>query len=165
MGSLLGEHRPAVRAVPGAHFLFDWTVNQFYRPIPLNQSYPGNDVVDIIGIDAYDSGIYETGLSPAQRWEDLVSEPDGLNAVAAFARANGKPMSIAEWGLMPSGAEGGAGDDPTYVKGIASFIENHDFTYNSYFYQPAETRVIPLTDAPQALVVYRQDIAHITGSR
>ncbi len=76
-----------------------------------------------------------------------MSEPDGLNAVAAFARANGKPMSIAEWGLMPSGAEGGAGDDPTYVKGIASFIENHDFTYNSYFYQPAETRVIPLTDS------------------
>ena len=149
----------AMRAVPGAHFLFDWSINEYYRPIPFDQWYPGNDVVDIIGIDAYDSGIYQSGLSPAQRWQDLVSEPDGLNAVAAFARANGKPMSFAEWGVTPTGAGGGAGDDPTYVRGIASFIHNHDFTYNSYFDQPGGTGVIPLTDAPQSLAVYRQDIA------
>ena len=155
----------AMRAVPGAHFLFDWTVNQYYRPIPFDQWYPGNDVVDIIGIDAYDSGITDSSLTPDERWQKLSNEPDGLNALAAFAAAHNKPMSIPEWGLMQVGPKGGAGDDPTYVKGLASFIATHPVVYNSYFYQPAETGVIPLTDAPQSLAVYRQDIAHVTGSR
>ncbi len=47
----------AMRSVPGAHFLFDWCVNAYWRPIPLSKWYPGNDVVDIVGIDAYDSGV------------------------------------------------------------------------------------------------------------
>ena len=150
----------AMRAVPGADFLFDWTVNEYYEPIPFDEWYPGNNVVDIIGMDAYDSGIDQTDLTPDERWQQLYNEPDGLSALAAFAAANGKPMSIAEWGVVPVGARGGAGDDPTYVEGIASFIDNHDFIYNSYFYQPAETDVIPLTDAPLSLAVYREDIAH-----
>jgi hypothetical protein len=152
----------AMRAVPGADFLFDWTVNQYDQPIPLDSWYPGDDVVDIIGIDAYDSGIDNTALSPAQRWEQLSNEPDGLNAVAAFAQAHGKPMSIPEWGLVPTGAQGGAGDDPAYVAGIASFIANNDVIYSSYFEHPGEPNVIPLTDAPNSLVTYQQDIAHST---
>jgi hypothetical protein len=107
----------SMRSVPGADFQFDWTVNQYYQPIPLSEWYPGNAAVNIIGIDAYDGGVYQSNLSPAQRWQTLRNETDGLNAVAAFAQANGKPMSIPEWGLMPTGTEGGGGDDPTYVAG------------------------------------------------
>ncbi len=43
-----------MRSVPGASFRFDWTINAGYRPIPFNDYYPGNDVVDIIGMDVYD---------------------------------------------------------------------------------------------------------------
>ena len=149
----------AMRAVPGAHFLFDWTVNQYYRPIPFDQWYPGNDVVDIIGIDAYDSGITDSSLTPDERWQKLSNEPDGLNALAAFAAAHNKPMSIPEWGLMQVGPKGGAGDDPTYVKGLASFIATHPVVYNSYFLKPVGNAVIPLTSAPLSLAAYRSTLA------
>ena len=147
----------AMNAVSGAQFLFDWTVNQHVQPIPLNQWYPGDAAVNIIGIDAYDSGIGQTGLSPRARWQTLSNESDGLNAVAAFAQRHNKPLSIPEWGLAPY-SQGGAGDDPTYVAGLASIIKTHDVIYNSIFYDPRVSAVIPLTDTPLSLAAYRQDM-------
>ena len=151
----------AMNAVSGAHFLFDWTVNQHVQPIPLDEWYPGDAAVDIVGIDAYDSGIGEPGLTPAERWNKLSNESDGLNAVAAFAQRHNKPLSIPEWGLAPS-SQGGAGDDPTYVAALASIIRNHDVIYNSIFYNPRVSVVIPLTNAPLSLAAYRQYIARRT---
>jgi hypothetical protein len=153
----------AMRAVPGAQFLFDWTVNGSEQPIPLDDWYPGDDVVDIIGIDVYDAGIHQQGLSPRERWLQLSNEPDGLNAVAAYAAAHGKPLSIPEWGLVPTGANGGGGDDPTFVAGIASIVANNDVIYNSYFENSGTLQVIPLIAAPQSLGAYQQDIAHSAG--
>lgn len=66
-------------------------------------------------------------------------------------------MSIPEWGLAPP-SQGGAGDDPTYVAGLASIISTHDVIYNSIFYNPAVSAVIPLTDTPLSLATYRQDV-------
>lgn len=148
----------AMRAVPGAHFLFDWTVNQYWRPVPLQDWYPGNSVVDIIGIDAYDNGVYQSGLSQSQRWQTLSNEADGINAVVAFAAAHDKPLSIPEWGLSPAGADGGGGDDAAYVQGLASVIADNDVTYNSYFDQGASSGLLPLADASAALSAYRAEV-------
>jgi hypothetical protein len=145
----------AMRAVPGADFQFDWTINQYYQPIPLQDWYPGNNFVNIIGIDAYDSGIYQSGLTAEQRWQDLYNEPDGLAAVAAFAAEHGKPLSIPEWGLATT-AVGGAGDDPTYVQGLGSFIATHDVEYNSYFYSANSEDLVYLTNAPLSLAAYQE---------
>jgi hypothetical protein len=114
-------------------------------------------VVDIIGIDAYDSGVYQAGLTPQQRWDKLYNEPDGLGAVAAFAQAHGKPLSIPEWGLVPAGNAGGANDDPTYVQGLASFIDTHNVEYESYFYHPGEEGLVYLPQATNSLQVYIDD--------
>lgn len=149
----------SMRAVPGAHFLFDWTVNQYWRPVPLQEWYPGDSVVDIIGIDAYDNGVYGRGLGPAQRWQDLSTEADGIDAVAAFAAAHAKPLSIPEWGLAPAGTDGGGGDDAAYVQGLASVIAHNDVTYNSYFDTGPEPGLLPLRDAPAALAAYKDQIA------
>ena len=152
----------AMRAVPGSDFRFDWTVNQYAAPVPFDLWYPGNSVVDIIGIDAYDSGITDSSLTSDERWQRLLNEPDGLNALAAFAAANNKPMSIGEWGLMDAGSpEYGAGDDPTYVGGLASFIDTHPVVYNSYFLKPLgnSENILPLTAAPLSLSVYRSTLA------
>jgi len=147
----------SMNSVPGAHFLFDWTINQYWEPIPLQDWYPGNSVVDIIGIDAYDSGIANSDLSPDQRWNTLYNEQDGLAAVAAFAKANGKPLSIPEWGLEVSGSSEGANDDPAYVLGLAQFIDTHDVEYESYFYQPGFPGSLTLPQAPKSLKVYIDD--------
>ena len=69
-----------MRSVPGAHFFFDWNVNAGYRNIPLASYYPGDSVVDVIGIDIYDSGMPGHPRDPAVRWARLNSEPGGLAA-------------------------------------------------------------------------------------
>jgi hypothetical protein len=124
-----------MRSVQGAHFLFDWNVNAGYRDIPLNSFYPGNDVVDMIGIDIYDTGMPGNPGNQAARWASLDREPDGLAQILAFARAHGKPLSFPEWGVVSS-ANGGAGDDPGYVQGIISTIKDNNVVYQSYFDRP-----------------------------
>jgi hypothetical protein len=149
-----GQLVRAMRAVRGAHFLFDWTISEYWRPIPLAAWYPGNDVVDIIGIDAYD-GVFsgdEKYPNAQARWRALYNEPDGLATVIAFARANGKPMSIPEWGLVPTTTAGGGGDDPAYIEGLASVIDHDNVEYDSYF----GSSVLTLFDAPLSLASYKR---------
>jgi hypothetical protein len=149
----------SMRSVPGAHFTFDWTINQYWEPVPLSEWYPGNREVDIVGIDAYDSGVHNTSLTLQQRWSQLYNEPDGLAAIAAFAKAHGKPLSIPEWGLAPEGTAGGANDDPVYMRGLADFIDTHEVEYQSYFYQPGEPGLVCLPTALNSLKVYIDDFS------
>lgn len=139
----------AMRSVPGARFLFDWNVNAGYRNIPLDEYYPGDGVVDVIGVDVYDSGMPGNPPDPAARWTRLDHEPGGLAQIVAFARRHGKPLSVPEWGVV-SGAGGGLGDDPAYVTGVAGMISGNNVVYQAYF-DRAVGGVMTLNDAPQSL--------------
>jgi hypothetical protein len=143
-----------MRSVKGAHFLFDWNVNAGYRDIPLNSFYPGNDVVDMIGIDIYDTGMPGHPASQAARWRSLDTEGDGLAQIAAFARSHGKPLSFPEWGVVSSAA-GGAGDDAAYVQGIINAIKDNNVVYQSYFDQPTGG-VLLLQDSPKSLSLWER---------
>jgi hypothetical protein len=140
----------AMRSVPGAHFLFDWCVNSAWRPVPLADYYPGDDVVDIVGADAFDAGV------PAGRahWSTIWRRPGGLAAILRFAQAHRKPLSIPEWGIGPPGDQLAAGDDPSYVSGIARLVRNHDVAYQAYFY--AHQWATELQQAPRSLSAYRR---------
>ena len=141
----------AMRSVPGAHFLFDWCVNAYWRPIPLREWYPGNDVVNIIGIDAYDSGV-PVG---EDRWTRIYTQPDGIRDVLQFAKAHGKPVSIPEWGLAPADAHSlGGNDDPAYVNGIARVVRDNPVAYQAYFYHLDSERL--LNSSPRSLAAYRR---------
>jgi hypothetical protein len=148
----------AMRSVPGANFLFDWTVNPGYRKIPLLDWYPGDDVVDIIGVDAYDSGV-PNSVPYASRWTYLYNEPDGLGAVESFAAAHSKPLSIPEWGIGPAAQPntGQGGDDPAYVRGIASVVANDNVAYQSYFDADAEGQ--QFFNSPLSAQAYRAAFA------
>lgn len=122
----------AMRSVPGAYFLFDWCVNGGWRPLPLADWYPGDDVVDIVGIDAYDGGV----PAGANRWSTVYNQPDGVHDVLQFASQHRKPASIPEWGLWSGG------DDPAYVNGIASVVANNKVAYQSYFYRYAAASLL-----------------------
>lgn len=146
----------AMRAVPGAHLRFDWNVNANYEDIPLQEYYPGDDVVDIIGIDAYDeASIVLPPVGSPQRWAVLSSEPLGLDEVAAFARAHHKPLSIPEWGTL-----GTKGDDGAYVTGIGRFVATHDVAYQCW-YDAGNNHIFQLSarQAPRSLAAYRQAFA------
>lgn len=142
-----------MRLVSGANFLFDWNVNACVSNIPLESFYPGNAYVDIIGVDQYDA--FCNGSNPpisASRWSNLMNEPDAsntsLDAIAAFAQQNGKPLSIPEWGLTSTG------DDPYFVQGMAAFIASNNVAYQSYF-DSGTAGILQLGSAtPQATAAY-----------
>lgn len=140
----------AMRSVPGADFQFDWCVSARYRDLPLSEIYPGSQDVDIIGVDVYDDG--NIGTTGAARWSTLMTAGDGLGAIVDFAAAQGKPISIPEWGVNTVSG-GGFGDDPAFVQGIASLVENHPTAYQSYFYKYGQqTQLAPGT---QSLAAYQ----------
>jgi hypothetical protein len=138
----------AMKSVPNAHFKFDWTVNAGVQPIPFEKYYPGDDAVDIIGIDAFDRG--PTGTS--SHWDHEYDQPGGVRDLLHFAKSRGKPISFPEWGLAPQSANG-AGDDPTFVNGIANVVNNNNVAYQAYFYSGRWG--FQLAHSPRSLEAYR----------
>lgn len=140
----------AMRSVRGARFRFDWNVNAAVRPIPLASIYPGDDVVDIVGVDAYDQGV----SARRDRWREIYGRPLGIRAVLRFAKAHHKPLSIPEWGLAPRSVGSGGGDDPSYIRGIANVVRHNRVAYEAYFYKgPFAAQ---LDKSPASLRAYRR---------
>ncbi|MEU5869069.1 glycosyl hydrolase [Nonomuraea sp. NPDC047529] len=107
-----------MRAVPGQRFRFDFSPNRGPDAIGWTECYPGDDVVDIIGMDSYDQG-------PGQQFSDYVDQPYGLEAQAEFASSHGKKISFPEWGLFRYG------DRPEFVRAMLDWIARHDVAYHS----------------------------------
>ena len=145
----------AMDSVPGAHFRFNWCISSGYRAIPFSAYYPGDDLVSSIGVDVYDGG--EPANIPAGpgRWAYQYDQPGGVAAIAAFAKAHHKPLSIPEWGLEPT-TVGGAGDDFAFVAGIDKLLHTTDVAFESYFY--ADYSGEELAVARSSLVEYRRMI-------
>ncbi|WP_330304701.1 MULTISPECIES: glycosyl hydrolase [unclassified Streptomyces] len=107
-----------MRAVPGQKFRFDFAPNRGKDAIPWTQCYPGDDTVDIVGMDSYDQ---PTGLS----FDEQVKEPFGLQQQVDFAKSHGKPISYPEWGLFRNG------DNAVYMKRMLAWMDEHKPLYNS----------------------------------
>jgi hypothetical protein len=139
-----------MRSVPGAKFRFVWCINNIYRNIPLWQYYPGDDVVDIIGDDAYDAGV-----KPGQnRWATIYNSAGGFGRLIAFARKHNKPLSIPEWGVgVPNSSNLAGGDDRAYVKHIARVVATNNVAFQTYFY--AHEWATELQSGPRSLAAYR----------
>ncbi|WP_286256488.1 glycoside hydrolase family 26 protein [Streptomyces graminofaciens] len=130
-----------MRSVPGQKFTFDWTPNRGRDAIPWPRCYPGDDTVDIIGMDSYDQ---PRGLP----FDKQVTEPYGLQAHVDFAKAHGKPISYAEWGLFHNG------DNAEYMRGMLAWMDKHRPLYNTLTdYCPHG--VWQCTANPKASEVYR----------
>jgi len=121
----------AMRAVSGAHFLFDWNPNTCTQDFPLADAYPGNAYVDIIGADFYDKDCTTLKTASEEGWNELFTlngnSQTSLSDIAAFAQVQGKPLSIPEWG------ETTTTDDTVYMNGIIGVVKNNDVAYQSYF--------------------------------
>jgi hypothetical protein len=119
--------------VPGQHFKFLWTV--YPTNFSVAEAWPGSAYVDYIGTDIFDwyggqpSGTYPHTASGAldhqAKWQQiLTTEPGGLNWMAAFSRATGKPIIIPEWGL--DFHTFGGQDDPQFITNMLAWIKGHD---------------------------------------
>lgn len=108
-------------------FRFDWCPGWGPQQAPADRAYPGDDVVDYVGLDVYDFK-YEGPVE--ERWTSFyLKAPFGLEWQRDFAAGHGKHMSYPEWGV------GQAGDDPLFIERMhAWFMQNQDMiAYAAYF--------------------------------
>ncbi|WP_433543826.1 glycoside hydrolase family 26 protein (plasmid) [Streptomyces sp. CA-294286] len=107
-----------MRSVPGQKFRFDFAPNRGRDAVPWTDCYPGDDVVDIIGMDSYDQ-------PPGSSFDDQVRGPYGLQHQVDFAAARGKPISYPEWGLFRNG------DNPEYMRRMLDWMAQHKPLYQT----------------------------------
>ncbi|MEU6772678.1 glycosyl hydrolase [Streptomyces sp. NPDC046759] len=107
-----------MRSVPGQKFRFDFAPNRGADAVPWPKCYPGDDVVDIIGMDSYDQ---PAGVT----FDQQVSEPFGLQYQVDFAKKHGKPISYPEWGLFRNG------DNATYTLRMLAWLDEHKPLYQT----------------------------------
>ncbi|MFD6026382.1 glycoside hydrolase family 26 protein [Streptomyces griseoluteus] len=138
-----------MRAVPGQRFRFDFTPSRGRDAVPWTECYPGDDTVDIIGMDSYDQ---PAGMP----FDEQITEPYGLQAHVDFAKAHGKPVSYPEWGLFRNG------DNPEYMRRMLAWMDEHRPLYNTLTdYCPHGVWQCPANQS--AAKVYRTTLYGRTG--
>jgi hypothetical protein len=150
----------AMRAVPNSHFLFVWNPNICTDNLPLNEWYPGNSYVDIIGADAYDEDCWTQQTVSEEGWSAYAnntasntsnnSEYPSLNNIVAFAAAHGKPFALPEWGESTSQP-----DDPTYVTDIANLVQNTETSFQAWFDDGSQGTQVLGPNIPLSTAAYK----------
>jgi len=125
----------AMRSVPGENFQFVWNPDAeafTTAGYSVTAAYPGNAYVDVIGLDIYDQS-WVTPLTPANAWANTMLPM--LSAASSFANQEGKPIAIAEWGVVIRTDGHGLVDDPLYINNMINWMNtpSHNVKYESYF--------------------------------
>jgi len=106
-------------------FTIDWCPGIGSLYVPAENAYPGDDVVDVIGLDAYEDWSYSPNADPVQRWNYFRDQDHGLAWHQQFAALHGKPMSFPEWGVNH--------DDSYFMQQMYSWITTNRVIYASYW--------------------------------
>jgi hypothetical protein len=150
----------AMRSVPGESFKFVWNPNggnSHGRSYNASLAYPGSAYVDYIGTDLYDESWVQP-QTPTNAWAGQLSEAWGLNWLASFAAAHGKPIVFPEWGVAIRDDGHGLRDDPYFINQFASWITTHDVAWTNMFsYDGGQQDNITDGSFPNALTAFRTD--------
>jgi len=127
-----------MRSVPGANFKFDWCPNDGSsyvggQPIQAASAWPGDAYVDYVGLDVYDQSWGPNRADPAARWNEFLTQTDGLRWHRDFAAAHGKPMTFPEWGISNRHDGYGGGDSPYFIGQMYEWIRTNNVAYHMYF--------------------------------
>jgi hypothetical protein len=124
-----------MRSVPGQHFKFEWTTSAGRNAMAPDQTYPGDDVVDIIGMDVYNETWNPIVLhaSPELRFAWLRDQPYGMRWLRDFAAQHAKPAAYSEWGSGTREDGHGGGDDPYFITRMAEWFRESGASYQSYW--------------------------------
>jgi hypothetical protein len=118
-----------------------------------DQLYPGDEYVDVIGIDKFD--FYPSLLNNSwNNWYyDIYLGGDevnghGLRFCSTFARNHGKPLSFPEWGLVDAAADSKSygNDDPYYIARMYEFITDPQNNVLFHIYTPHYHDSNPMTE-------------------
>jgi hypothetical protein len=111
------RHYRQIFAAIAPNVSFVWCPHLWVQGVPSGTSpylptdlYPGDDVVDWIGMDAYGG---------AATWDYMQTGPYGMNYWAQFAADHGKPLMLCEWAL----SDGATGDSPTWMSQLTGWMD------------------------------------------
>ena len=119
------------------------------KQFPADQAWPGDEYVDIIGLDLYDeSWAKDTYPFPAdatseevekrqrKTWNDVLLKGDhGIVFWKKFAEAHHKPLAFPEWGVAARPDKHGGMDDPYFIEQMSRFILDpaNQVAFHCYF--------------------------------
>lgn len=152
----------AMKAVPGAKFQIVWNPSAGGGTVAADPYYPGDASVDVVGLDVYNQSWRPQDSDPTVRWQNQLTQINGLNWAAAFAKAHGKPLVIPEWatGTRPDGH--GWGDDPLFIHNMAAWMRTNG-VYNQFYWDFSASDFNGTMSAgafPQTLSAYTQEFKH-----
>jgi Glycosyl hydrolase family 26 len=132
-------------------FRFDWSATSSYLRAGAECAWPGDEYVDIVGLDYYDQGMPVAFDSTTGTWADPVGTFDdevvpNLRYQLDFAIAHGKRVSYPEWALSAgSDLTTGGGDNPAFVQGMYEWMRTlpasgpGSLAYQAYFNEDGAT--------------------------
>lgn len=105
-------------------FVFEWCPALDSWDMNPETAYPGDDYVDIVGVDMYYNTAWHSA-DQAKAFDWFVKQPYGLQWQQDFAAAHGKATAMAEWGVNS--------DAPEFIKLALQWMEDHDMVYQNYW--------------------------------
>jgi hypothetical protein len=126
-----------MRDTTNQRFSFEWCPNHGRHEMAPTEAYPGDDVVDVIGMDVYDEYWTPLESNATVRWASYVYQPFGLSWQRNFAAQHHKPLAFSEWGVGTNPQGSGGGDNPVFIRGMASWIATTKPLYQSYWDNPS----------------------------
>jgi beta-mannanase len=140
--------------------VIDWNMTKDSKTsTSVADAYPGDDVVDIVGVDFYNMyPAYPDQAAWDADYDQLYNGgPRGLGTWLRFARLHGKKLSVPEWGLNTG--TGDSTDSAFYVQAMHDFFRtNADFiAYEMYFnLQDPSFMILPPGRNPAGSERYRK---------
>ena len=110
-----------------SRFKYDWCPGWGPQDSSADLAYPGDDVVDYVGLDVYD---FKYDGSARERWDRFyLNAPFGLQWHKEFAARHRKAMSYPEWGV------GNFGDNPFFIGRMHDWLMRNadEIAYAAYF--------------------------------
>lgn len=156
-------YRRAARVFKGVSSGFRIVFNPNLGPsqtgVEADVLYPGDEYVDVVGIDAYD---WWPAYDSDQNWHKHLHEAYGWDYWMQFARRHGKQFALCEWGVAPANPNSG-GDNERYIGYVYSYLRaNADVVaYESYFEEPADFCRSALALNPRARGAYQWWISQL----
>jgi hypothetical protein len=131
----------SMRSVPGQDFEFMWNPDRGDQGAGdaavgnLVSYYPGDQYVDLVGLDVYDSA-WKVYHGAAAEFHTVLTQRWGLDWLATFGSKVGRPLAIPELGLRlgprpsTSGSADvanvvGGGDDPAFMLSALKWTRSH----------------------------------------
>ena len=124
--------------------------------------YPGNDVVDIVGLLYYDRW---PNVHSDKEWQAAANEkknggPKGINTYLQFAKSKGKKLAVPEWAISDGHNDRSSKDNPFFIEKMFQFFKSNagSIAYETYFNcEPASAyKLYPSHYNPKAAAKYQQ---------